>query len=216
MMTSHTSTDIASRAEAWHSLSMLFVFPKGDDEGIVRPCTDLCYALEALDHTALPKARELRRLAGETDYQQLCVEFTRLFIGPFQTAAPPYASWYLEGSKLMGESTVQVMNTYIASGVMIDRQFRDLPDHIAAECEFIYYLLSNLQRITESESPSVVGEIQSAYDTFVRTHISTWLPAFCARIIGQTHLPYFRALAAVTEQFVMEERNIIMAKEESL
>ena len=75
------------------------------------------------------------------DEEELLVEYARLLVGPNELPAPPYGSVYLEeGRKVMGESTARVMEFYKAEGLSMNEQFQNLPDHITAEMEFMYYL----------------------------------------------------------------------------
>lgn len=205
MNTETQASDYMQRADAWRSLAALFLFPAGGEATVRQRCADLYHALETLKHPSIPTSVELSVTAAATDYQALCVEFTRLFIGPFNTAAPPYGSFYLEEGKLMGESTIRVMQTYVSAGLTLDARFKDLPDHIAAECEFMYYLLVNLAELTEMSPRSVPDEIRAVYGSFVRTHLAEWVPQFCGTVIESSQLEYFRFLAILTDAFVAQE-----------
>lgn len=205
MNTETPASAYMQRADAWRSLAALFLFPAGGAETVRQRCADLYHSLETLKHPSIPTAVELSVTAAATEYQELCVEFTRLFIGPFKTAAPPYGSFYLEDGKLMGKSTIGVMQTYVSAGLMLDARFKDLPDHISAECEFLYYLLVNLAELTDASSPSVSEEILSVYGNFVGTHLAEWIPQFCGTMKEATQLEYFRLLANLTEAIVTRE-----------
>lgn len=72
--------------------------------------------------------------------QDLMIEYARLFVGPYSLIAPPYGSYYLDGGIVMGETTVAVKQIYELAGVMLNENFKDLPDHIITELEFLYII----------------------------------------------------------------------------
>jgi len=87
---------------------------------------------------------KLKEIVPQVELQPLQVEYARLFVGPFHVEAPPYGSVYLEtNGRLMGESTIAVKKFYQKYGLELDQDFSELPDHISAELEFVYYLLFN-------------------------------------------------------------------------
>ena len=75
----------------------------------------------------------------------LQVEYTRLFIyahgGP---SCSPYESIYRGTSRhLMSDSTMAIKEIYQRFELSGSPQFSDLPDHIAAELEFMHFLSHN-------------------------------------------------------------------------
>ncbi len=56
--------------------------------------------------------------------------------------AQPYELVWLTGEQtLMQDTSMAVLELYKEGGFEIDEEFRELPDHIAAELEFLYLLL---------------------------------------------------------------------------
>ena len=88
------------------------------------------------------RASASARPSRRTGSDDLLVDYTRLFLGPVDTLAKPYGSVWLGGdAPLMQDSTMAVLQLYEEAGFEIDEDFRELPDHIAAELEFLYLLL---------------------------------------------------------------------------
>lgn len=83
------------------------------------------------------------------------VEYARLFLVPPVPVALN-AGIYLEGA-LGGTSTQMMRSCYEAAGVEPDERFRDLPDHVAMQIEFIARLLERAAR-GESEAADMAGE----------------------------------------------------------
>ncbi len=90
---------------------------------------------------AVEFALEMDEAILQYSNQELAVEYARLFVGPFELQAPPYGSVYLdEGRRIMGDSTIAVRKMYRDSELNISNDFKEPPDHISAELEFMYYL----------------------------------------------------------------------------
>jgi len=84
-------------------------------------------------------AREWERALK--DRQRLSVAYARLFLGPFEILAIPYASFYLEpNQRLMGDISTWVAEQYAEAGLKPGTGAREVPDHAALEWEFFYYL----------------------------------------------------------------------------
>ena len=96
------------------------------------------------------------------NFKALKVDFAKLFVGPYQLMAAPYGSVYLDdGRTLMGDSTFDVKNRYREEGLDTAKDFKDAPDHITAELEFMYYLVfKEIEAFSDSDIETVIGFIQ--------------------------------------------------------
>ena len=101
-------------------------------------------------------AAHARRLGEEFSAagpDSLLLDYTQLFLGPNHIIAKPYGSAWMSGEKtLMQDSTMAVEQLYQEGGFEIDEDFRELPDHIAAELEFLYLLIYGKTKDTETAS----------------------------------------------------------------
>ena len=84
--------------------------------------------------------------------EELQIDYTRLFLNPTGPLASPYESAWIAGRDpmLVEEVTQSVLDSYRAGGYDVDLSFRDLPDHIAAELEFLYALVFREARAAAS------------------------------------------------------------------
>jgi len=123
------------------------------------------------------------------DKEAFALSYSRLFLGPFKVLSPPYASVYLEGDqKLMGEVSMYVANLYAESGLGPGEGPNEVPDHIALECEFLYYLTYSY---VTTGAPSWLEK----RDSFLSTHFSVWIPKFVENIIGADESTFYNELA---------------------
>ena len=154
-------------------------------------------------------AEPVRRL-GEafagTALQDLLVDYTRLFIGPIGTLAKPYGSVWLAGDvTLMQDSSVAVEALYEEGGFALDQEFRELPDHVAAELEFLYLLIHE-QNVAQARSdlPAVHGNADLRR-RFLAAHLGAWAPPFAHAAAAGAQTAFYRELAALTKRFVADE-----------
>ena len=122
--------------------------------------------------------------------------YARLFVGPFEIQAPPYASHYLEPDRrLMGDVSMWVAEAYAESGLDPAEGPREAPDHVALEWEYLYYL--GYQSITLQFPDSCIRA-----QSFIDEHMIKWIPHFAEAILASDTHPYYHALARFAPPFV--------------
>jgi TorA maturation chaperone TorD len=135
--------------------------------------------------------------------EDLTVEYTRLFLGPFEIKAPPYGSLYLDGEKkVMGDSTMEVIRFYEDAGLSRSKDCRDLPDHIAVELEFMSYLIYQETAALEKSDFVTSLEMIKKQESFLDRFLGLWIVPFCGRIKETTDNRFYAALADCASIFV--------------
>jgi TorA maturation chaperone TorD len=160
---------------------------------------------------AIPFVQNMRKEfeAGE-DLEPLKVAFSKLFVGPYQMSAVPYGSVYLEGErKMMGDSTLDVINRYREAGLDTAANFKDAPDHITVELEFMYYLIfREIEAFANSDIETAIGFFQKQ-KSFLEDHLMAWMPEFANSIIENAENPFYPNLAKATTMFLNENYRIV-------
>ena len=128
--------------------------------------------------------------------EELAVEYARLFIGPQNPPAPPYASFYISRSKiLMTDETIEVRKKYLEAGMAVKELYSIPDDHAGIEFEFVYYLT---QRIIElfgkgqGEESTMLYEIRNS---FIREHMAEWIPVFADKIYESASGDFYKGLS---------------------
>jgi TorA maturation chaperone TorD len=135
--------------------------------------------------------------------EELSVEYARLFLGPFETQAPPYGSLYLNGErKVMGDSTMEVIRFYEEAGLSRDKDFMDLPDHIAVELEFMSYLIYKEAEALEKSDFAAALDMIKKQKSFLDQFLGRWIMEFCEKIKASTDNGFYLALAGCASLFV--------------
>lgn len=148
----------------------------------------------------------LTKLDQNDCFEQLRIEFTRLFIGPYSLPAPPYGSVYIEKErKIMGDSTMDVQKRYQYFGLSLSNCFKEVPDHISAELEFMFFLICNEIERIHSNLPEQAQEMLSHQKSFHNDHLNNWIPDFTSCVIEHTDIEFYRNLAKATRIFIAED-----------
>lgn len=128
-------------------------------------------------------------------YNTLAVEYTRLFINATpKVACSPYESMYRE-NVIMGDSTLDVMERFSRAGLKVAGNFHDLPDHVAVELEFLYYLMT-------------YGYAQE-HASFMNEHFLKWIPKFCEEVEKNDRTGFYRHAAAVLRESINKEELMV-------
>jgi len=154
-------------------------------------------------------AAHARRLGEEFSVEGLeglLVDYTRLFLGPAHIIAKPYGSvWLEDDNTLMGDSTMAVQELYREGGFEIDEEFRELPDHIAAELEFLYLLIFRENEGHRNGEPEALTAAAGLRKRFLEEQLGLWIGPFTAAVKGGAQSGFYRELAGLTERFVKME-----------
>lgn len=189
---------VEHKANVFKVLSMLYKQPTDDLQyylthlkiSVKKVYPHLIDIVEQLENYYLEKRANL------TDLQ---VEHAKLFVGPFDVLAPPYSSVYLnEGRAVYGESTLDALNMYHKAGIDMATDFKDLPDHISVELEFIYFLYFQYR---EKEDYQYVKHIEG----FIVDHLVKWVKPFTIKIEERASLPFYQLLSEILFQVVTRE-----------
>lgn len=163
-------------------------------------------AAARLDADMAPLARQLGDAFSEEAPQNLLVDYTRLFLGPVDTLAKPYGSvWLEQRTTLMQESTVELLDLYAEGGFEMDESFRDLPDHIAAQLEFLYLLIYRENEARHNGDAAALATVEGTRKRFLEGHLGQWFGDFATAMRSGSQTTFYRALADLTEKFVRYE-----------
>jgi putative dimethyl sulfoxide reductase chaperone len=160
--------------------------------------------------TVDPELEEIADRIGRgfaaTGGDELLVDYTRLFLGPVDILAKPYGSVWLDtDAPLMGDSTMAVLQHYEDAGFEVDEGFRDLPDHIAVELEFLYVLLFREAEVRLRQDTQTLAGLARMRQRFLGEHLGQWVGAFAAAVTAGAQTSYYRDLAELTVRFVALE-----------
>lgn len=160
-------------------------------------------AAQRLDPDLAAQARKLGEAFAAHDLQTLMVDYTRLFLGPVEALTKPYqASWLNAGTPSEENPHLAVLDIYAEGGLEIDDEFRDLPDHVAVELEYLYLLVFAGNQARKTGNAAELAAQQELRERFLREHLGAWIEPFTAAVAASAETAFYRELAAFTAQFV--------------
>ncbi|HEX9183571.1 MAG TPA: molecular chaperone TorD family protein [Burkholderiales bacterium] len=119
--------------------------------------------------------------------------YSGLFLVP-PVKVPLNAGLYLDGG-LLGRATQAMLERYAQAGLAPDESFRDLPDHVAMQLEYVATMFA---RAAEGDAAS-----EARAGEFLETLVLPWIPAFAGALqaaSAQVHAARaYGALAAILE-----------------
>ena len=204
-----------ARGETYKLLAECYYLPTPE---LMRKLLELEQQMASVSAEAMLYIKEMKEeIKRSDDLDALSLDFSRLFLGPYKMHAPPYGSVYLDGERqIMGESTLDVKNIYRESGLDISSDFRNPPDHIAVELEFMYFLiLKKIEAIENSDIDSTVSFLEKQR-AFLRENLGAWVFEFADTIEEKAETDFYRNLAKATRAFIgqhLDELSDIFATE---
>lgn len=187
----------AIRANIYSILAECFRYPEQALTGVLNPLGGL---LSSYDKTLKYKEEELIEwLKNKDKLENLQVEYSRLFIGPYHLEAPPYGSIYMDKQALvMGEFTQQAIEFYVKAGLDPSDENKEPPDHISTELEFMYYLL--FQKVMKKKK-----RINKLENSFLKEHLNLWIHPFTQKIADNTTNIFYLKLSKLLDDFIRIE-----------
>jgi TorA maturation chaperone TorD len=197
-----------ARSSAYKGLAECYHMPSS---GLYKTLIDLERQLEALGSEASPHITLMRSewIGRGNEIDDLCVDFARLFVGPYALLAPPYGSVYLDGErKVMGNSTMDVRMYYGEAGLDLAADFKEAPDHIAAELEFMHFLIFKEIEATLRYDMDRAIEYVDQQGVFLKNHLAAWGPLFARHVVENATTDFYKHLAGATD-FLLNMNMII-------
>ena len=163
-------------------------------------------AAQRIDPELAAHAQRLGQAFAASNLQDLLVDYTRLFLGAPQALAKPYSSVWLTGQpELMQDSAMELLKLYEQGGFEIDPEFRDLPDHVAVELEFLYLLTYQQNQARAYGDDQALQTVELLRTAFLIGHMGRWLGPFILAVHDNAQCEFYRELAEFTELFVRLE-----------
>lgn len=195
---------IINRINLYKLLSILYSQPTVELANDLQLLKD---TMEIIDPglVSLVNEMELEFNIYKEDLTKLKVDHARLFIGPFDILAPPYSSIYFDGeSKVMSESTLIAMEYYKNAGLDMNGNFKDAPDHVIVELEFMYYLI--FKYLNTNDNRFIKYQL-----SFLKNHLYLWIAPFTERIQKSANTIFYKNLAIITIKFIGQELQQVLS-----
>jgi TorA maturation chaperone TorD len=147
-------------------------------------------------------------------HERLAREHLRLFGGLAHghSPPPPYESVWRGEGKLMGKTTVAVLKAYGEAGVELTSGVKEPPDHVALELGYLSYLCGKeAEARMSNDAYGAARNLRLQYD-FLHHHVQRWVPNLCEHITKTDKTGFYRGIAILTREFILEDSAAILEK----
>lgn len=204
-MSDHDLDEGAARADLCRLLAACYYEP-GPEFAEERVFDSMRTAAALVGPEVASLAQRLGQAFAAGDPEELLVDYTRLFLGPVDAAAKPYGSVWVTGeATLMQPVSMAVLAIYREGGFDLAEDFRELPDHVAAELEFLYLTLFREDAARRTDDLDAVAAALALRRRFLTEHLGAWVDPFTRAMENAAQTDYYRILAPLTRQFVTAE-----------
>lgn len=196
---------VAARADLSRLLAACFYEPAAEfaEEKVFDA---MVTAADAISPELGASARRLGQAFAADDLQTLLIDYTRLFLAPEGSLAQPYGSvWLTDAQPLMQQSTLAIIALYEEGGFEVAKDFLDLPDHIAAELEFLYALIFREAQALRQGDGAAAGAARALRRRLLAEHLGRTTPSFAAAMRTGAQTAFYRELAILTDRHVERE-----------
>ncbi len=206
-----------ARREVYAFLSAAFSEPPSV-EGLtaIRGDAFLSSAAEMFSDDTLAPLRRFASASDETT--ELCrqahQEFMSLFKVPGGQYVTPYESVFRDtgeiGGKqtkglLMGQSAIDVQKWYRLAALEIAQEYKDLPDHICLELNYLAHLCAKEQEFASAGDEARLTRAWEMQRDFLAAHVVSWIDALRDKIYEKSQHAYFRAVADMAVEFTRRD-----------
>jgi TorA maturation chaperone TorD len=91
----------------------------------------------------------------------------------------------------------------------ISKTYTDLPDHIAAEMEFMQFLCAEETRLAQEGNSEGAVKMKTMQQEFHKNHIELWVGDFADCVLRSTTSPFYKTTASVLKEFAMSEADYL-------
>jgi putative dimethyl sulfoxide reductase chaperone len=211
VLTLPSQVTASARGGLYWLLSLVFKYPAPEVYAAYRDGTffdELHHAmvdtphLERLTETLNDLERDLRPCISRISFKELQVAYTKTFdVGAPQPPCPPYEGHYRSGIERTAV-LLEVSEFYKHFGLTMstDEGKRELPDHLAAELQFLSFLTFKEGQAREEGTTELLHGYLLAQRDFLGRHLLQWLPAFCKKLQEGNASPFYAGLAELSEE----------------
>lgn len=212
MATDHHAQTGLTRSDAYRLLAACFYEPEKEMFLEENVCLNLAGILKTLSLPGAESCGIMEEDIKKREQQELLVEYSALFLGPFSPPAPPYGSVYLEeGRRLMGNSTMEAQKVYADAGVKHEGE--DFPDHIAIELEFMSFLEQRIAQAMSEANQADLADFSAIRNRFFTRLLAPWAPLLGKAMVDNAQIPFYHALGECLIGFIVAEKKNISSSE---
>ena len=146
-------------------------------------------------------------------FDEIRVDYTRLFIGPGVVIAPPWESVHFSEERLtFQQQTLEVREWYRRFGLQAEKIYQEPDDHIGLQIEFVAHLARRgLAAVEQHDSAALEIALQAQRD-FMTEHLFRWAPAWSDLVEKNAQTDFYRGMAQLCKGVLLETAAVLGVK----
>lgn len=138
-------------------------------------------------------------------YDELQVDYCRLFIGPDKPLAIPWESVHRDITRLtFQQGTLDVRNWYARFGLQFEKVRKEPDDHIGLELAFVAALAGRAAEAIAQGNGPLFHELISAKEEFARVHLAAWGVKWAEIATEAAETDFFRGATLLAQGVITE------------
>jgi len=138
-------------------------------------------------------------------------EYVRVFMhNPDYPPCFPYESIYVDhGEQGVGWLIALVEREYATAGLALSPSFKDLPDHIAVELEFMAFLCAKEAEAWGGGSHEEGVRLLERQASFLGRHLALWVPRWARGVAVVGRGGIYPVVAEAVEAFISHDQELV-------
>jgi len=140
-------------------------------------------------------------------FDDLQVDYCRLFVGPGKLLAPPWESVHRDVTHLtFQKDTVEVRKWYALYGLQFEKLHKEPDDHIGLELAFIATLASRAAEALAAGEDARCQELVEAKNSFIHEHLMQWGPQWAETALKGARSEFYQGVFKLIQGLFAEFR----------
>lgn len=203
-----------ARSKVYQFLSLGFLYPDSPTlEALADSLPQVELALRLLDDLETRESLNALLVSawGPSAWQE---EYLRVFGQAISKECPPYETEYDQAHIFQkAQALADIAGFYTAFGLQLSSTFKDRPDHLSTELEFMHFLtLKELHALAGGQPQDRIEMCRDAQRKFLGDHLYPWVPEFVTRLKEKAGPGTYRLWGQLATAFLSAEMGLLGLK----
>jgi TorA maturation chaperone TorD len=147
---------------------------------------------------------------SKDNFDDLQVDYCRLFVGPGKLLAPPWESVHRDITHLtFQKDTVEVRKWYARYGLQFEKLHKEPDDHIGLELAFIATLAGRAAEALSSGEVDGYQELVKSKDRFIDEHLLQWAPKWAEMALAGARSGFYQGVIKLAQGVFAEFHSVL-------
>lgn len=147
---------------------------------------------------------------NQSHFDDLHWDYTRLMIGPFDLAVPPWESVYVQKEAMLFQrTTMDVRKKYQHFGFSTAEQNMEADDHIGLELDFLYHLNKLTQQSASEGNLQEISYLLTEQEKFLKEHLLAFVPELSKNMVENAETTFYKGMAQILHHYTKMDSQVL-------